>query len=96
MAIIAPRDLPVVLQVRDDPMKKYALSKLGHAGVEVEMTEDQFESVLRITGDFAAGYFPREQKFAYFYTQPLVPTYPMPEDAYWIQNVRLDTQEILF
>jgi hypothetical protein len=43
-----------------------------------------------VTGDFIAGYFPREQRLAVFYTQPLVPTYPMPEDAYWIQQVAWD------
>jgi len=90
MAIIAPQDLPVVLKVRSDPLKKYALSKLGYSGVDVEIGEDQFETVLRITGDFISGYFPREQKLAVFYTQPLVSTYPMPEDAYWVQEVSWD------
>jgi len=87
MAIIGPNDLPVVLKVNSDPMKKYALSKLGFPGIDVEITEDQFETVLRTTGDFVAGYFPREQKMAVFWTTPLQPTYPMPDDAYWIQEV---------
>lgn len=90
MAIIAPADLPVVLKVRSDPMKKYVISQLGYPGVDVEITEDQFEIALRVTGDFIAGYFPREQKFAFFQTQPLVATYPMPTDAYWIQEVAWD------
>jgi hypothetical protein len=90
MAIIGPNDLPVILKVRTDPMKKYVLSELGHPGVDVEITEDQFESVIRVTGDFISTYFPREQKFAFFMTQPLIPTYPMPDDAYWIQEVSWD------
>lgn len=90
MAIISPADLPVVLKLRSDPLKKYVLSKLGYPHVDVEISEDQFETVLRNTGDFIAGYFPREQKFAIFYTTPLVATYPMPEDAYWIQEVSWD------
>jgi hypothetical protein len=87
MAIIGPRDLPVVLKVNSDPLKAYALAQLGFPAVDVEITEQQFELALRVTGSFIAGYFPREQRLAVFYTQPLVPTYPMPEDAYWIQEV---------
>jgi len=90
MAIISPADLPVVLKVRSDPIKKYVLSKLGFPHVDVEISEDQFEVAIRNTGDFIAGYFPREQKFAVFYTTPLVSTYPMPDDAYWIQEVSWD------
>ena len=56
MAIIGPNDLPVVLKVRSDPMKKYALAQLGFGGVDVEITEDQFETAIRLTGDFIAGY----------------------------------------
>lgn len=87
MAIIGPKDLPVVLKVNSDPLKAYALAQLGFPAVDVEITEQQFELALRVTGSFIAGYFPREQRLAVFYTQPLVPTYPMPEDAYWIQEV---------
>ena len=78
MAIIAPADLPAVLKVNPEPMKKYVLSKLGHPVVEVEITEDQWNSILTVAGDFIAGYFPREQKIALFYTEPLKSTYPMP------------------
>lgn len=87
MAILSPADLPVVLKLPLDPVKKYVLSKLGHPQVEVEIAEDQWETIMRVSGDFAAGYFPREQKLAVFYTQPLVCNYPMPVDAYWIQEV---------
>jgi len=90
MAIISPADLPVVLRVRSDAMKAYCLAKLGFPHVDVEISEQQFEIVLKNTGDFIAGYFPREQKFAIFYTTPLQSTYPMPEDAYWIQEVSWD------
>jgi hypothetical protein len=90
MAIIAPADLPIVFKVRSDAMKKYVISQLGYPGVDVEITEDQFESAIKVTLDFISNYFPREQKFAFFQTQPLVATYPMPEDAYWIQEVSWD------
>ena len=90
MAILAPADLPSVLKMRSEPMKKYVLSKLGHPVVNVEMTEDQWETVFRVSGDFIAGYFPREQKLATFYTTPLQSTYPLPKDAYWVQSVNWD------
>jgi hypothetical protein len=90
MAIVGPRDLPVVLKLNSDPMKAYVMAQLGSPAVAVEVSEDQFEIALRTTCDFICGYFPREQKLALFYTQPLVATYPMPEDAYWIQEVQWD------
>lgn len=90
MAIIGPADLPVVLKLRSDPIKKYVLTMLGHPSVEVEITEDQWETILRVSGDWISGYFPREQKLAVFYTTPLQPTYPLPADAYWIQEVAWD------
>jgi hypothetical protein len=90
MAIVGPQDLPVVLKLNPDPMKAYCLAQLGYPGVNVEISEAQFEIALRVTCDFICGYFPREQKLAMFYTQPLVSSYPMPEDAYWIQEVQWD------
>lgn len=90
MAIISPTDLPVVLKVQSDQMKSYALRKLGYPNIAVEVTEDQLETVIRVTGDFISQYFPREQKLAVFNTTPLVSTYPMPSDAYWIQEVSWD------
>jgi hypothetical protein len=90
MAILAPADLPSVLKLRSEPMKKYVLSQLGYSNVEVEISEDQWETVWRVAGDFIAGYFPREQKLGLFWTSPLQSTYPLPEDAYWIQEVNWD------
>jgi hypothetical protein len=90
MAILAPADLPSVLKVRSEPMKKYVLSKLGHPITEVEITEDQWEVIFRVSGDFIAGYFPHEQKLAVFWTSPLQSTYPLPSDAYWVQQVNWD------
>lgn len=87
MAIIAPADLPSVLKLRSEPMKKYVLSQLAHPHVEVEISEDQWETVWKVVGDFIAGYFPREQKLGLFWTSPLQSTYPLPHDAYWIQEV---------
>lgn len=90
MAIISPTDLPAILKVQSDPMKGYVLRELGYPNIAVEITEDQLESSLRVTGDFISQYFPREQKIAVFNTNPLQSTYPMPEDAYWIQEVSWD------
>lgn len=90
MSITGPQDSPVVLKVQSDPMKKYVLSQLGYPSVDVEITEDQLETAIRVTGDFIAGYFPREQRLAVFNTSPLRSTYPMPSDAYWIQEVAWD------
>jgi len=90
MAILAPAELPSVLKVRSEPMKKYVLSKLGFPVIECEITEDQWETIFRVSGDFIAGYFPREQKLATFYTSPLQSTYPLPKDAYWVQSVNWD------
>lgn len=90
MAITSPADMPSILKVRSEPMKKYVLSKLGYPQVAVELSEDQFESIYRVAGDFIAGYFPREQKLALFWTSPLKSTYPLPKDAYWIQQVSWD------
>lgn len=90
MAIIGPADLPVVLQIDSTPMKKYVLSMLGHPVTEVELEESQMETVLKTTGDFIAHYFPKEQKYSYFYTQPLVQEYDMPSDAYWIYECAWD------
>ena len=90
MAVIGPAELPVVLQVDSNPMKSYVLSMLGNPVVEVEVMENQFETVLRNTGDFIAHYFPKQQRLAYFYTIPLQSTYDLPKDAYWIQEVQWD------
>lgn len=87
MAILAPTELPVVLKLDSNPIKKYVLSKLGHPIIDVELEESQFETVFKTSGDFIAGYFPHEQRMAWFQTSPLVATYPMPKDAYWIQEV---------
>jgi hypothetical protein len=90
MAIMGPADLPSIMKVRSEPMKKYILSKLGYPQVNVEIAEDQWETIWRVAGDFIASYFPREQKLAMFYTSPLQPTYPLPRDAYWVQSVNWD------
>jgi hypothetical protein len=90
MAIMGPSDLPVVLKVDSNPLKFHAISTLGHPNVLIEMQEPQWEQVLRSLGDFIAGYFPKEEKYAYFYSQPLINDYQMPEDAYWIRRVTWD------
>ena len=90
MAIIGPSELPVVLQADSEPIKKYILTMLGGNVVEIELTEDQLETILRTAGDFIAHYFPKTERLAYFYTQPLVTTYDMPKDAYWIREVQWD------
>lgn len=90
MAIISPSEMPQVLKLRSESIKSYVLSQLGHGTVEVELSEPQLEQAIRVAGDFIAGYFPREQRLAVFNTQPLRNTYPMPNDAYWIQEVVWD------
>lgn len=90
MAITGPSELPYILKVDSDPLKKYALSQLGYPVVEVEVDESQMETVLRTTGNFIAHYFSKEQKFGVFYTQPLVSEYDLPSDAYWIQEIAWD------
>lgn len=90
MAILGPADLPSIMKIRSEPMKKYVLSKLGFPQIDVEIEESQWEVIWRVAGDFIASYFPREQKLHMFYTSPLKPTYPFPKDAYWIQSVNWD------
>lgn len=90
MAILGPPQLPVVLKLPSDPIKFEILSTLGHPNVLVELTEPQLEQAIRVTGDWVATYFPREQKYAYFYTKPLITTYDLPPDAYWVQDVVWD------
>lgn len=90
MAIIGPPNLPVIMKLQSDPIKFWVLSALGHPNVLVELTEAQLEQSISVTADFIAQYYPREQKYAYFYTKPLESTYSLPEDAYWVQNVVWD------
>lgn len=90
MAILGPAQLPVVLKVESSPLKFHAISQLGHPVVLVELMEPQMEQVLRSTGDWIAQYFPLEERYAFFMTQPLQAEYPLPEGAYWIRNVKWD------
>lgn len=90
MAIIGPSELPVVLKVDSSPLKHRALSELGHPNVLVEIQEQQWESMLRSIGDFIAHFFPTEDKYAFFMTNPLQNTYDLPEDAYWVREIAWD------
>lgn len=90
MAIIGPSQLPLVFKAESDPLKRIALHELGHPTTLVELTEDNFESAIRRVGDFITEYFPLEEKYAFFMTQPLQTEYPIPEDAYWIRDVYWD------
>jgi hypothetical protein len=90
MAILSRQQLPIILKVDSNPLKFHALSQLGHPVVNVELVESQMEQVLRSTGDFIAHYFPLEERFAFFMTQPLQSEYPIPDDAYWIRKVSWD------
>lgn len=90
MAIIGPPDLPKVLKADSNPLKLRVLHHFGHPNVNVELTEDQLEELLRVTGDFITTYFPKEERYAYFYTKPLVTEYDLPEDAWWIREVAWD------
>lgn len=90
MAIIGPPDLPHVLKADSNPLKLRILHHFGHPNVNVELTESQLEEMLRVTGDFISQYFSLEERYAYFYTQPLVVEYDIPQDAYWIREVAWD------
>ena len=90
MAIIGPSQLPVILKVDSNPLKLRALSELGHPNVLVEIQEPQWEQLLRSMGDFIAHYFPMEDRYAIFYTNPLQTTYDLPEDAYWVREIAWD------
>jgi len=90
MAILGPSDLPLVMKVATEQLKKAVLSSLGYPNINVELSEDQFETVFRIVGDFIHAYFPREQRLGVFMTKPLQNTYPLPSDAYWVQEVQWD------
>ena len=90
MAIIGPKDLPVVLHVDSNPLKMHVLSQLGHPTVLVEISESAIEQVLRSTGDFISTYYALEEKYAFMMTTPLQGEYPVPEDAYWIRSVAWD------
>ena len=90
MAITGPSEGPVVLKLDSNPIKAEVMSHFGHPTIRVELEETHFEMILRTAGDFLAGYFPHEEKRAYFYTKPLVDEYPLPSDAYWIKQVMWD------
>lgn len=81
---------PSVLKVNTEPLKRYVFHKLGYPNINVELTESQLEDIIRVAGDFIAMYFPREQKIATFYSVPLQPTYPLPDDAWWVEEVSWD------
>jgi len=90
MAILGPSQLPVVLRVDSNPLKLHAISELGHPNVLIEMQEPQWEHILRSMGDFVAHHFPYEERYAFFYTNPLQHTYDLPQDAYWVREVAWD------
>ena len=88
--IHGPENGPVVLKLNTDPIKAEVLSHFGHPVVRVELDETHFEMLLRTAGDFIAGYFPFEERYAVFYTKPLVNEYPLPHDAYFVKQVIWD------
>ena len=80
----------VVLKLDTNPTKAEVLAHFGHPIIKVELDEFHFEILFRTAGDFIAGYFPFEEKVAYFYTKPLVNEYDLPHDAYWVKDVKWD------
>jgi len=90
MAIVGPSQLPKVLKADSNPLKMRVLHHFGYPNVNVELTEDQLEELLRVTGDFICTYFPKQERYAYFYTKPLVTEYDLPKDAWWIREVVWD------
>jgi len=79
-----------VLKLDLNPTKLEVLAHFGHPTIKVELEEVHFETIFRSTGNFIAGYFPFEEKIAVFYTKPLVTEYDIPQDAYWIKQVKWD------
>jgi hypothetical protein len=71
----------------NDQLKMHILSMLGHPVVNVEITEPQIEQVIRSTHDFICMYFPLEERYSFFYTTPLEPSYPLPADAASVSQV---------
>jgi hypothetical protein len=71
----------------NDQLKHHILSMLGYPVVNVEITEPQIEQVIRVTHDFISMYFPLEERYSFFTTDPLVAEYPIPSDAYWVSEV---------
>ena len=55
MAILAPADVPSILKLRSEPMKKYVLTQLGHPVTEVEMTEGEVNELLGYWSTHVAG-----------------------------------------
>lgn len=90
MAILGPSQLPAVLKVASEQIKMHVISQLGGPIVGVEISEPQMEQILRSTGDWIAGYFPMETRFAFFMTKPLESEYELPTDAWWIRKVSWD------
>jgi len=91
MAILGPTNMPSVFRKQDtDPLKLHAVNQLGGPSVAIEVTESQWEESIKTAMDFICQYFPLESKIAYFYTQPTVIEYDIPEDAYWIVKVSWD------
>ncbi len=90
MAILGPSQGPTVLKLNTNSIKAEVLSHFGHPVTRVELDETHFEMLLRTAGDFIAGYFPFEERYAVFYTKPLVSEYPLPADAYWIKALFWD------
>jgi hypothetical protein len=79
-----------IFRVSSDPIKRYVLGKLGHPHVRVEINDDQLNDIIRVGASFIAQYFEGEQRLAVFNTVPLQSTYPMPSDAWIVQNVDWD------
>lgn len=90
MPIMGPKDGGSVLKVQSEPIKRWVMGKFGHPHVRVELNEEQLEDIIRVAGDFIATYFPREQKISTFYSTPLQATYPLPPDAWWVEEVSWD------
>lgn len=93
MAIISRQGYPVFTRLGREETKRlklYAMTYLGHPNVMVEINDQQFELILRQSLGFWARYFPKEERYAYFYTQPGKTEYSLPNEAAWIRNVVWD------
>ena len=93
MAILSRSGYPVFTRLGIEETKRlklYAMTYLGHPNVLVEITDQQFELIIRQSIGFWARYFPKQERYAYFYSRPGVTEYALPNDAAWIRNVVWD------
>lgn len=93
MAILSRSGMPAFTQLGHEDtndLKNYAQTMLGHPHVLVEITEQQLELIIKQSIGFWTRFFPKEEKYAFFWTTPGKAEYPIPNDAAWIRQILWD------